>query len=154
MMFSVPRPENDDRRYRELAVSGHDGIRLVSVEHDPLDRVTTYVFAFDDGPPGAELDCLDEENDVPFGSLDCTSLVTHDRAFGVGIRGPAFGVRPISKLLGRSGADPTEGSPTERTQSESRACRAVYLARERVQEAASSWVSPGAALCDRSGPFF
>ena len=52
MMFSVPRSENDDRRYRELAVSGHDGIRLVSVEHDPLDRVTTYVFAFDDGPPG------------------------------------------------------------------------------------------------------
>ena len=24
MMFSVPRPENDDRRYRELAVSGHE----------------------------------------------------------------------------------------------------------------------------------
>ena len=69
MMFSEPRPENDDRRYRELAVSGHDGIRLVSVRHDPLERVTTYVFAFDDGPPGAELDCLDEENDVPFGSL-------------------------------------------------------------------------------------
>ncbi len=78
MMFSVPRPENDDHRYRELAVSGHDGIRLVSVRHDPLDRVTAYVFAFDDGPPGAELDCLDEENDVPFGSLDCTALVTFD----------------------------------------------------------------------------
>ncbi len=78
MMFSVPRSENDDRRYRELAVSGHDGIRLVSVRHDPLERVTTYVFAFDDGSPGAELDCLDVENGVPFGSLDCTALVTHD----------------------------------------------------------------------------
>ena len=40
--------------------------------------MTTYVFAFDDGPPSAELDCLDEENGVPFGSLDCTALVTHD----------------------------------------------------------------------------
>ena len=77
-MFSVPRPENDDRRDRELAVSGHDGIRLVSERHDPVEHVTTYVWAFDNGPPGAELDCLDEENDVPFGSLSCTALVTFD----------------------------------------------------------------------------
>ena len=82
MMFSVPGPENDDRRDRELAVSAHDGIRLVSVRHDPLARVTTYVWAIDDGPPGAEVDCQDEEVHVPIASLDCTAMVTYDERQG------------------------------------------------------------------------
>ena len=51
MTFSWPRPENEDRRPRELAVCGSDGYRLVSVQHDPVARVTTYVWAIDDGPP-------------------------------------------------------------------------------------------------------
>ena len=35
IMFSMPRPGNEGRRLREFAVSGHDGIRLVSVRYDP-----------------------------------------------------------------------------------------------------------------------
>ena len=35
--------------------------------------VTTYVWAWDDGPPGAELDPVDEEAGVPLASLDCTA---------------------------------------------------------------------------------
>ena len=83
MMFSVPGPENDDRRDRELAVSGHDGIRLVSVPARSLGaRVTTYVWAIDDGPPGAEVDRQDEEVHVPIASLDCTAMVTYDERHG------------------------------------------------------------------------
>ena len=77
-MFSMPRPGNEDRRLREFAVSGHDGIRLVSVRYDPRARVTTYVWAWDDGPPGAELDPLDEEVGVPIASLDCSKLIVYD----------------------------------------------------------------------------
>ena len=73
-MFSVPRPEDEDRRLRELAVSGRDDFRLVSVRHDQVARVTRYVWAIDDGPSGAELDPLDEEVDVPVASLDCTAM--------------------------------------------------------------------------------
>ena len=99
MMFSEPRFENDDRRDRMLAVSGHDGIRLVSVRYDPRARVTTYVYAIDDGPPGAELDRQDEEIDVPIASLDCSKLIVYDGQQGwtwldtdlVAPRGPAEG---------------------------------------------------------------
>ena len=58
-------------------MSGHDGIRLVSVRYDP-GTVTTYVWAWDDGPPGAELDPLDEEVGVPIASLDCSKLIVYD----------------------------------------------------------------------------
>ena len=78
MMFSLPRPENDDRRYRELANSGRENVRLVSWRYDRVARVTTYVWAIDDGPPGAEVDCQDEEVHVPIASLDCTAMVTYD----------------------------------------------------------------------------
>ena len=37
-MFSLPRPENDDRRYRELAVSGRENVRLVSCRYDHVAR--------------------------------------------------------------------------------------------------------------------
>jgi hypothetical protein len=73
-MFSMPRPENEDRRLREFAGSGPDNYRLVSVWHDPVARVTTYTWARDDGPSGAEIDPLDEEVDVPLASLDCTAI--------------------------------------------------------------------------------
>ena len=73
-MFSMPRPENEDRRLREFAVSGPDNYRLASVRHDPVARVTTYVWARDDGPSGAELDPLEEEAAVPMASLDCTAI--------------------------------------------------------------------------------
>ena len=43
MMFSVPGPENDDRRDRELAVSGRENVRLVSCRYDHVAGVTTYV---------------------------------------------------------------------------------------------------------------
>ena len=81
-MFSLPRPENDDRRYRELAVSGRENVRLVSWRYDRVARVTTYVWAIDDGPPGAEVDCQDEEVHVPIASLDCTAMVTYDERQG------------------------------------------------------------------------
>ena len=73
-MFSSPLPENEDRRPRELAVSGSEGYRLVSVQHDPVAHVTTYVWAIDDGPRGAEIDPLDEEADVPEATLECTAM--------------------------------------------------------------------------------
>ena len=73
-MFSMPRPENEDQRRREFAVSGPDNYRLVSVRHDPVARVTSYVWARDDGASGAELDPLGEEVDVPLASLDCTAI--------------------------------------------------------------------------------
>ena len=77
IMFSMPRPGNEGRRLREFAVSGHDGIRLVSVRYDHR-RGDTYVWAWDDGPPGAELDPLDEEVGVPIASLDCSKLIVYD----------------------------------------------------------------------------
>ena len=40
--------------------------------------MTTYVWAWDDGPPGAELDPLDEEVGVPIASLDCSKLIVYD----------------------------------------------------------------------------
>jgi hypothetical protein len=74
IMCSISGPENEDRRARELATSDRDGFRLVSVRHGPVARVTTYVWAIDDGSPGAELDRLDEGVDVPIASLDCTAI--------------------------------------------------------------------------------
>ncbi len=48
----------------------------------PWCRVTTYVWAIDDGPPGAEVDRQDEEVHVPIASLDCTAMVTYDERHG------------------------------------------------------------------------
>jgi hypothetical protein len=67
MSFSMPRPNNDDQGPRELAVSGHDGLRPISTQPDPNERVTAYIYRMDDGPLGELLDREDEECAVPTG---------------------------------------------------------------------------------------
>lgn len=86
--------------------------------------------------------------------LDAVKLVQRWGLRGRGLRGHgAFGVRPISKLLGRSGSDPTEGLRRRGHNPGPAHARRCTADEKSAQEAASSWVSPGAALCGRTGPF-
>ncbi len=87
--------------------------------------------------------------------LDAVKLVQRWGLRGRGLRVPGpSGSGRFPSYLGVRALTPPRVLRRGWTQSGSRACKAVYRGGERAQEAASSWVSPGAALCDRTGSFF
>jgi hypothetical protein len=77
-MFFMSGPENGDRRFRRLAVSGGERVRLIRIVHDPVARVTEYTYRFEDGPPGHDLEPVEKvvvaPVTVPVASSECTVM--------------------------------------------------------------------------------
>jgi hypothetical protein len=98
MSFSMSRPDDNDRPYRELAARGRDEYRLVSEQYDPITRVTTYVFGEDDGPPGVPIESEEEETPVPYAGPDWTTLRVSDGGNRFEWAGTNGGQREVSRV--------------------------------------------------------